>query len=491
MGREDIREETKSGSGGVCRFFLTEMGCKKGKGCSYQHQLDDQKRCWNCGSTQHFAPKCDRPREPGVQPKGDSKGDGKQAKALKKEDSPPREETTSSREEQPNEVMKGLLEEANKMLKSMAGPKVEEREGKIDKLQRQLEELRSLKVFRLSRMEIDEKEGLLDSGATHALRGKRRREDLRHLREIQVSLACGKKIPLKMTPGGTMVSSEEEVEPIVPLGRLVASLGCRLEWDEKGGLVVEHPRMGPIPTSTRGGCPHVTKEMALMLIEELEEATLEGSRGVVEARKIEGEKAREEEWIGDLVRTHPVLSQLPDHIKDELIRIPSQTTAGLPGVNKRRRKRWQKHGLTVHLYSGADEGFTLSRAVKEAGGDESLLLEVDVKNGKEWNMLGEGVYEVLLRLALDDEIRGVVCGPNCRTRSILRHIPIPGDPTAPRPVRDWGGEEWGKEDLSQDERRKVREDDIMLWRAVTLAVIAIHVRRAQESEKPDPRFLMH
>ena len=105
-------------------------------------------------------------------------------------------------------------------------------------------------------------------------------------------------------------------------------------------------------------------------------------------------------------------------------------------------------------------------------------------------MLGEGVYEVLLRLALDDEIRGVVCGPNCRTRSILRHIPIPGDPTAPRPVRDWGGEEWGKEDLSQDEKRKVHEDDIMLWRAVTLAVIAIHVRRAQESEKPDPKFLI-
>ena len=27
------------GSGGTCRFFLTEMGCKMGKGCSYQHHL--------------------------------------------------------------------------------------------------------------------------------------------------------------------------------------------------------------------------------------------------------------------------------------------------------------------------------------------------------------------------------------------------------------------------------------------------------------------
>ena len=224
------------GSGGTCRFFLTEMGCKKGKGCSYQHHLDDQKRCWNCGSTQHFAPKCDRPREPGMQQKGDSKGEGKQAKSLRSEDSPTKEEPAGSKEDQPNEVMKGLLEEANKMLKSMNTPKVEEREGRLDKLQKQLDELKSLKVFRLMRIEVDAQEGLLDSGATHALRGRRKREDVRHLREIQVSLACGKKVPLRMTAGGTMVAPEEEVEPIVPLGRLISVLGCKVEWDQKGGM---------------------------------------------------------------------------------------------------------------------------------------------------------------------------------------------------------------------------------------------------------------
>ena len=195
-----------------------------------------------------------------MQQKGDSKGEGKQAKSLRSEDSPTKEEPAGSKEDQPNEVMKGLLEEANKMLKSMNTPKVEEREGRIDKLQKQLDELKSLKVFRLMRMEVDDQEGLLDSGATHALRGRRKREDVRHLREIQVSLACGKKVPLKMTAGGTMVAPEEEVEPIVPLGRLISVLGCKVEWDQEGGMVVNHPREGAIRTRDGGGCPHIPKE---------------------------------------------------------------------------------------------------------------------------------------------------------------------------------------------------------------------------------------
>ena len=49
---------------GPCRFFMSEGGCKKGKACTWPHILDDQRRCWTCGSTQHFSPNCDRPKEP-------------------------------------------------------------------------------------------------------------------------------------------------------------------------------------------------------------------------------------------------------------------------------------------------------------------------------------------------------------------------------------------------------------------------------------------
>ena len=39
----------------VCRFFLTDGGCKKGADCTYKHEFDGDKRgrCWNCGGTLH------------------------------------------------------------------------------------------------------------------------------------------------------------------------------------------------------------------------------------------------------------------------------------------------------------------------------------------------------------------------------------------------------------------------------------------------------
>ena len=85
-----------------------------------------QRRCWNCGSSLHFSPKCDRPRE------GDSKGgkgEGKMAKILKKEEVVKKDEVDKKEAEGSSEVMKGLLEEANKMLKAMSsstGGSVEE-----------------------------------------------------------------------------------------------------------------------------------------------------------------------------------------------------------------------------------------------------------------------------------------------------------------------------------------------------------------------------
>ena len=84
-----------------------------------------QRRCWNCGSSLHFSPKCDRPREGGS--KG-GKGEGKMAKILKKEEVV-KDEVDKKEAEGSSEVMKGLLEEANKMLKAMSsstGGSVEE-----------------------------------------------------------------------------------------------------------------------------------------------------------------------------------------------------------------------------------------------------------------------------------------------------------------------------------------------------------------------------
>ena len=192
-----------------------------------------------------YAPKCDRPRD-----KGDWRSDSRISKVAKKEESPKKEEPSPNTEDNSAEVMKDLLEEANKMLKTISNPKpVEEaRKGMLERLQMQLDELRAVKVFRVARMEVNEEEGLIDSGATHSLRGWRKGDRHRRLGDIQVTLGCGRKTSLKMTSGGTKVSDDHAPEPILPMRKLISVL-----WTKDGGLTIEHPSRGMIKTKMRGG----------------------------------------------------------------------------------------------------------------------------------------------------------------------------------------------------------------------------------------------
>ena len=90
--------------------------------------------------------------------------------------------------------MKVLIDEANKMLKSLQQSDPKERtispkvnDDEMMQLQRQLDELKkaSLRPFRLSRMGCPRINGLLDSGATHPLRARRKGERV----SLQVTLA--------------------------------------------------------------------------------------------------------------------------------------------------------------------------------------------------------------------------------------------------------------------------------------------------------------
>ena len=67
---------------------------------------------------------------------------------------------------------------------------------------------------------------------------------------------------------------------------------------------------------------------------------------------------------------------------------------------------------------GEDDGDTLERALKEVGGDKTRLVEIDVKRGPR-------LYASLTHAVLNGLILGAVGGPNCRTRSVLRHYPLP------------------------------------------------------------------
>ena len=68
---------------------------------------------------------------------------------------------------------------------------------------------------------------MIDSGATHPLRPTKSFKDETNMKEVEVSLADGRSVRLHMTAGGSMVTAESNVEPIVPMGMLIDVSGLR------------------------------------------------------------------------------------------------------------------------------------------------------------------------------------------------------------------------------------------------------------------------
>ena len=476
-GKEDSPQKKDE----PCRFFLTDGGCKKGKGCGWKHVLDDQRRCWSCGAKDHYSNNCPRTEKAEGDVRKESKGgakgkDGKGfSKLYKKEDGS--EESGSLKEaegEKPSgstseaETMKGLLEEANKMLKGISARNSDQ--DRLSVMQKQLDELRKMKVLRLTKLIKGPTQGLIDSGATNPLRGRKKGERLDDLQEVWVTLATGDKVAMRMTKNGVMVHNDENVEPIIPMGLLGEEMGYEMVFKE-GKFRLFHPEKGEIAVEMKSGCPQVSKKVALGMIDEYEKKN-------VKLKKSEVQTGGERKWLEDFILAHPVLRELPEYIQKELVETPAETLHGLPECNRRRR-RVLREGFVVYLYAGEKDGYTLSRALKEVGGDLRRLVEIDIlreqESSESHDMLKRGgVYSTLLRASLDGLLKGIITSPNCRTRSVLRHYPLPQG--GPRPVRSWS-EPWGKADLTNEEKRITREDDVLMWRSLMVYILSVEINK--------------
>ena len=411
-GKGKPREEVESKKT-PCKYFLSEAGCRRGKSCPFGHVMDGERRCWNCGSKDHLATQCSRGEEakPAKVSKANAKNERPKQEAKGSEEKPAEEDAKG--EEPQEDTMKKLLDEANRMLKTM-GPEAQQKrmtgrpsEDKILGLQRQLDDLKAaaLRPFRLSKLGNTGLKGLLDSGATHALRPRRKGEAVNHLPRVRVTLAGDREVEMYLNPHGTIIG-DEGTEPIIPMGLLASSLQCRIAWAEEG-LVVLHPTIGPLNVSIQDGCPVVDLKVALDLIQQLEQK----SERII--RSLKAAVSQEMEWLRKFADEHPVFSKLPAHIKESLVELPAENLWKIG--NRHRRKLWKKEGLIIHAFSGPDEGYTLKRAFHECGGDRRLLHECDILHGKPQANLGkegEG-YSVLLRAALDGIVRAWAGGPPC------------------------------------------------------------------------------
>jgi hypothetical protein len=190
----------------------------------------------------------------------------------------------------------------------------------------------------------------------------------------------------------------------------------------------------------------ITKKLAMKLIQELEDMAEGSLRGLKE------EEDPMLKWMQRLVEEHPVFQDLPEDVKSMLMVQPQVSNSC---GNRRRRRLWRREGgVTVYLYSGENSGYTYARAVKDLGGDHRKVVQVDIKNGTKWDMINGQVYAELLSMAIDGQISTILTSPNCRTRSRLRHVKIPGL-DLPGPARSWEGGEWGIQEGSETEKKKL------------------------------------
>ena len=164
-----------------------------------------------------------------------------------------------------------------------------------------------------------------------------------------------------------MISSDKDVEQIVPLGYLGGALGYSIKWSG-GSMTLNHPEKGEVIVKIINGCPQVEKKVALDMIKEIEKG-----------RRIEKAKLdvyyKEKEWLQGLVEAHPILKGLPSWLKCQLPDLPADDLRRIPGCNRRKRKK-MRSGLVAHLYAGEKEGYDLGRAFKEVGGDGNKLVEI-------------------------------------------------------------------------------------------------------------------
>ena len=487
------RKEGEARERKPCRYYLTDVGCRRGRQCTFAHDAkDDKNRCYECGATDHYRKDCTRKQQEKTPGNKMDKSPGKIAKVSEVEDEEnnrqegDQEETSSAstatlkgsaknaKDGNEGDGLQSVLEEAGKMLRSLnikasAATDRREREDRMNDLQKQLDQMRKMRALRfakVSKIDYQHEYGLLDSGATHSMRGACPGDDVENLEKIQVELAGGEKKELLMTTGKVIIHEDRDVQPIVPLGLLIEKMGCEVTWTKKGACRLRHPTMGEIPVQTNAGCPEVEKGVALALIDALEE--------LEEGRDAKLNRIKEEDRVVELIRSERAFNGVPGEVMEKVVVAPAKDLSGLP-LNRSRRRKLQE-GFVVHLYAGEEEGYTLSRALKEVGGDKTRLVEIDLKRGADHDMMKDEVYAALMGAAFNGLVLGVVGGPNCRTRSVLRHYPLPAG--KPRPVRGVAPEHWfGLPGLDEEEKRQVWEDDVLMYRMIMLYCAAEEGRK--------------
>ena len=295
-----------------------------------------------------------------------------------------------------------------------------------------------VKMINMKKSNVNElKTGLLDGGATNALRVGTAQE-LADAVPVQVELAAGTAQLFQDPNTGTLLT-KEAVEPIVPLRGLI-NLGYRIQWDTNG-CVIEHGKHGRIKCWLRNGCPVVLENHALLLIDEIEGYERFQRLGP----KIAMGQVTEEvmEWWS---QRFPLV---PESVVQYMVgQGESWDSSQLPW-NRKMRKRFQgAKGLVIHLFAG---GGNSCKDWEKGWPSGYEMVAIDIQANPQMDIHNRHVWAYLTWLVQNVPVVGIVGGPPCRTVSRLRNIQ-PG----PAPLR-WENR-FGLPSMSQTSKLKTDSD---------------------------------
>ena len=443
--------QPSSGGQGVCRFWGTDQGCRRGDRCPYPHSwegISKAGRCFKCSGTGHTKRDCvagtkkDGAQDPPTKTPKVAKVTKVEKEVAPGPDAavnPPgsgsKGETTGA--EASKDPTNELIQEATNLLKT----------------------LRSMKAIRLSSMtedaEAESQWALLDGGATHGLR-QARPDEMDSLRPVNVDLAFGS-TTLFRAPGISTLLAKEPVEPLIPLRALVER-GFNIRWNSKG-CVIKGMDGKSLACELRHGCPVMSRGDGLQLLDQIERS----ERG-------EGLTVDLEWWSSRF-------PEVPEAVWGFMKEIdPSQADRLCPWSRGVRRRVEKSKGVVVHLFAGV--GAKTWQRLDLGEGVE--VLTVELLQGQ--NLHEAATWTYLMKLAQKGLIRAVLGGPPCRTVSRLRHT-APG----PRPLRGRGDCRFGLDGLSASEQQKTHGDTALVLKQLGLWQMA---KDSKPRHFPDPAFFM-
>ena len=382
-----------------CKYFISDSGCKAGKGCKWLHSwegvTDKASRCWICGGKDHKKSACtnnskgkrSEPAGSGGGRGGSSQNSGTTSSTMGGKAgaaAQPSASTVPGLKEMSGPVQSGQStttttdtsstttnSEAPGSDKATDGSRSAELLEEATKLLKSLRVSPQIKMIKMSILDIGHGDQwvLLDSGATHALRPAVSDEEWENASPAQVTLADGITSKLRLKPETkVLVSDPHEASLsnswIVPLGG-VTELGYKFEWKD-GRCSLRDERGVELDVLVKDGCPMIPKKLGFDLINRMEQYnTIMLQRMVLVKALMDQPHLIDDKWSAEIalmVKLRNLFPQLPEEIMTKVV--PDLTVLHRPDFgealpwnrHKRRRLQRAKH-VVLHVFSGDSQKF--------------------------------------------------------------------------------------------------------------------------------------